>query len=141
MIGAREQSMAFILLVDDDDQFREMVRAMLERLGHAVVPARNGNEALARCAQVLPDLVITDLIMPDKEGLQTIRELRKFARGLPITSQSMMTTGRTGPGGGSRSYSTASRNSPAAGAARAAGVAERSAFGSRKRAASEGFRS
>jgi len=80
--------MAHILLVDDDDLFRDMVLAMLERLGHTVLIARNGNEALARFAEERADLVITDLIMPDKEGLQTIRELHQAARDLPIIAMS-----------------------------------------------------
>src|SRR5689334_21333044 len=80
--------MALILLADDDDQFRDMVQAMLERMGHGVVPVRNGNEALARCAERRPDLVITDLIMPDKEGLELITALHHADRDLPIVAMS-----------------------------------------------------
>jgi len=87
--------MPLILLVDDDDQFRDMVQAMLERLNHTVVIARNGNEALTCFCQQTPDLVITDLIMPDKEGLQTIRELRHGTAGVKIIA--MSGGGRTTP--------------------------------------------
>ena len=87
--------MAFVLLVDDDDQFRNMLQSMLERLGHSVAIARNGNEALVRYAERSPDLVITDLIMPDKEGLELIRELRQQSRDLPIIA--MSGGGRTKP--------------------------------------------
>jgi CheY-like chemotaxis protein len=69
--------MARILLVDDDESFRPMVEAMLRRLGHQVVMAANGNEALAIFRTEAFDLVITDLIMPEREGLDTIRELRR----------------------------------------------------------------
>ena len=67
--------MAHILLVDDDRQFRDMLKAMLERLDHKVVTAQDGNEALERYSELKPDLVITDLIMPEREGLETIRAL------------------------------------------------------------------
>jgi CheY-like chemotaxis protein len=80
--------MSLILLVDDDDQFRDMVQAMLERLDHKVVIARNGNEAVQRYREQPPDLVITDLIMPDKEGLETIRELRRGAADVKIIAMS-----------------------------------------------------
>ena len=52
-----------------------MVRIALEKMGHTVAQARNGNEALALREKSAFELVITDLIMPDKEGLETIREL------------------------------------------------------------------
>jgi CheY-like chemotaxis protein len=80
--------MANILLVDDDDQFRDMVRALLERQGHMVDIARNGNEALARYRELRADLVITDVIMPDMEGLETIRELRRISVDVKIIAMS-----------------------------------------------------
>jgi CheY-like chemotaxis protein len=66
-----------ILLVDDDESFRPMLQATLERFGHEVTAAKNGNEAIARYRERPADLVITDLVMPDKEGVETIRELRR----------------------------------------------------------------
>lgn len=88
--------MASILLVDDDEQLLYTAQAMLERLQHDVVTARNGNEALARYVEHAPDLVITDLIMPDREGLETIRELRRSAPGVKIIA--MSGGGRSSPG-------------------------------------------
>ncbi len=69
--------MAKILLVDDDEQFRRMLQRTLERAGHSVVPASNGQEALDLFESAAPDLVLTDLIMPEREGLETILALRK----------------------------------------------------------------
>ncbi|MFN8651085.1 MAG: response regulator [Gemmatimonadales bacterium] len=69
--------MARILVVDDDDQFRRMVQRTLERAGYEVEPAANGKEALARFEARPPDLVLTDLVMPEKEGLETILALRQ----------------------------------------------------------------
>jgi CheY-like chemotaxis protein len=69
-------SVARILVVDDDNAIRLLLRTVLERRGHSVVEAANGEEGL-RCYQAAPtDLVITDLQMPVMDGLQMIRELR-----------------------------------------------------------------
>jgi CheY-like chemotaxis protein len=66
-----------ILLVDDDDLSRQTIHQMLERAGHLVVSTANGSEALELFRTGRPDLVITDLIMPDTDGLELIQELRK----------------------------------------------------------------
>ena len=66
-----------ILLVDDDDLSRGTIHQMLERAGHRVVSTPNGSEALDLFRADRPDLVITDLIMPDTDGLELIQELRK----------------------------------------------------------------
>jgi len=69
--------MANILLVDDDDNFRSMLRITLQRLGHQISEASNGLVALKLFQLHLYDVVILDLIMPEKEGIETIRDLRK----------------------------------------------------------------
>jgi CheY-like chemotaxis protein len=66
-----------ILVVDDDDQFRSMLRQVLGREGYEVVEARNGREGMALYRAEPTDLVISDILMPEREGLQTIRELRR----------------------------------------------------------------
>jgi CheY-like chemotaxis protein len=68
--------MARILVVDDNDEIRRMMRQALELYGHDVLDAGNGVEALAQFRRRVTDLVVTDIIMPDMEGLQTIIELR-----------------------------------------------------------------
>jgi Response regulator containing CheY-like receiver domain and AraC-type DNA-binding domain len=69
--------MANILVVEDE----EMVRITLERVlaveNHEVSTASNGNEAIALAKEKPFDLVITDLIMPEKQGIETIVELRR----------------------------------------------------------------
>jgi two-component system, chemotaxis family, chemotaxis protein CheY len=67
---------ARILVVDDDQAIRLLLRAMLERRGHAVVEATNGNEGLQYYQAAPMDLVITDIQMPVMDGLQMIKELR-----------------------------------------------------------------
>ena len=69
--------MAQILIIDDDDQLRLMLRKTLERSGYEVVEAPNGKEGIKRFREMPCDLVITDLIMPEKEGIETIVELKK----------------------------------------------------------------
>ena len=70
--------MARILLVDDDDQIRAMLKLTLERAGHSVVEAENGVQAVEIFKAVPVDLVITDIVMPEKEGIETIMDMRKI---------------------------------------------------------------
>lgn len=65
-----------ILLVDDDDSFRLMLSETLKELGHTVREARDGGEALRLYAERRSDLVLTDIVMPPPEGLETIYTLR-----------------------------------------------------------------
>lgn len=67
-----------ILLVDDDDLSRGTIHQMLERGGHDVVSSGSGSEALALFRTDRHELVVTDLIMPDTDGLELIQELRKL---------------------------------------------------------------
>jgi CheY-like chemotaxis protein len=69
--------MANILLVDDDDAFRRMMRLLLCQLGHEVVDLPNGAEAWASFQAKPAEVVIMDLIMPEKEGLETIRQFKR----------------------------------------------------------------
>jgi CheY-like chemotaxis protein len=69
--------MGRIMIVEDDTAVRELLRDILERAGHTVVDARNGKEALTLYRKNPVDLVITNILMPEKEGLETIQELRR----------------------------------------------------------------
>jgi len=64
-----------ILVVDDEAQIRTMLTQMLEQEGYAVHTAENGEEGLAQVGRYAFDLVITDMIMPVKDGLKFIMEL------------------------------------------------------------------
>jgi CheY-like chemotaxis protein len=68
---------ARILIIDDEDQPRRMLQQVLTRAGYEVVEARNGNEGLQRFRARPTDLVITDILMPEKEGLETIIDIRR----------------------------------------------------------------
>lgn len=66
-----------ILLIDDDDQLRAALKLVLTVSGYEVSEACNGNQIISIYQQLQPDLVITDLLMPEKEGLEVIMELRR----------------------------------------------------------------
>lgn len=76
--------MARILIIDDNTDFRVMLRVMLESAGYAVLEAANGVEGIQAYRKQRPDLVLCDIIMPDKEGLETIREMRREFQGVVI---------------------------------------------------------
>ena len=69
--------MTRILVIDDEESFREMVRQMLEQAGYEVLEATDGKDGLNVYQAERPDLVITDLIMPEQEGIETIIGLRR----------------------------------------------------------------
>lgn len=69
--------MARILLVDDEAGARRVIRRMLESANHEVTEAPDGTDALKQFADGTFDLVIMDLIMPGKEGIETIIEMRR----------------------------------------------------------------
>jgi len=66
-----------ILIIDDEEMMRGMLRQLLEREGYEVVDAADGAEGLNIHGRHPVELVITDLIMPDKEGLETILEFKQ----------------------------------------------------------------
>jgi DNA-binding response OmpR family regulator len=68
---------ARILIIDDEDQPRRMLQQVLIRAGYEVVEARDGNEGLQLFRTSPTDLIITDILMPEKEGLETIIDLRR----------------------------------------------------------------
>ena len=66
-----------ILVMDDDDMLRPVLRDMLVYEGYEVIEAADGNQGMKACREMKADLVISDVIMPEKEGLEVIRELRR----------------------------------------------------------------
>lgn len=69
--------MARILVVDDDDAIRQLLCKVLGRGGHAAVEAADGKAAMARLEEISVDLVITDIYMPEMEGVETILKLQR----------------------------------------------------------------
>jgi two-component system, chemotaxis family, chemotaxis protein CheY len=69
--------MARILVIDDDESIRETVRRVLEAQGHSVRVVEDGEDGIDSIAESAPDLVITDIFMPGRDGIETLRETRK----------------------------------------------------------------
>src|SRR5260221_4424854 len=69
--------MIHILVIDDEAAVRTLIRQILEEEGHQVDEATDGEEGLARLQSTHIDLVITDIFMPHKEGIETILALRR----------------------------------------------------------------
>jgi len=80
--------MARILVVDDEDTIRRMLRVALEMEGHEVVDAGDGQEALQLHRTTPVDLVITDILMPETNGLQVILALRRESPQLKVIAMS-----------------------------------------------------
>lgn len=75
-----------ICIVDDNSDMREALRALLERAGYLVSEAHDGNAALYEMKRRRPALAIVDIIMPDREGLSLITELKDKWPQLPIVA-------------------------------------------------------
>jgi CheY-like chemotaxis protein len=85
--------MALVLVIDDEAPMRLMMHRLLERAGHQVLEAEDGLVGLQLLDRHKPDLVIADLFMPRKDGIETILAIRSRAPHLPVLAIS---------GGGSR---------------------------------------
>ncbi len=77
-----------ILIIDDEPHILLMLKKMLERTGYEIDLASNGKEGLDLFTRKPSDLVITDIIMPEKEGLETIREMKRMLPELKIIAMS-----------------------------------------------------
>ena len=69
--------MPSILVVDDEPAIRQFLRSALEEAGYEVSEAANGKEAMAQIRRVTFDLAIIDLVMPEQDGLETLRDLKR----------------------------------------------------------------
>jgi CheY-like chemotaxis protein len=88
--------MAGILIVEDDSDLREMLKDLLVRRKYTIIEASNGKEAISRFKPAVTDLVITDIIMPDEDGLKVIMKLREIKPEIKIIAISG--GGKAGPG-------------------------------------------
>lgn len=75
---------AVVLLADDHDVNRQVLRRRLERRGYRVVEAADGEQALTRFSERLPDIVLLDLSMPKKDGKAVFSQMRAQPRGARV---------------------------------------------------------
>lgn len=87
--------MAGILIVEDDNDLREMLKVSLLRRKYTVLEASNGKEAIIKLKPALVDLLITDIIMPDEDGLKVIMKFREIKPSIKIIAISG--GGKAGP--------------------------------------------
>lgn len=82
--------MASIVVVDDDAYMRKLIQTVLREVGHTVVVLRSGFECLERIAEFEPDIIITDICMPNMDGIQTIQKIKSASKAIKIIA---MTSG------------------------------------------------
>ena len=80
--------MAYILVADDSVTIRRRLRELLEEIGHQVIEASNGNEALEMLETHAVDLIVLDIVMPEKDGIETLIELSRRSIDLPVIAMS-----------------------------------------------------
>jgi len=85
-----------VLIVEDEKDLREMIKTSLIRRKYAVLEAVNGKDAIIHFKPTLTDLVVTDLIMPDEDGLKVIIKLKELKPSIKIIAISG--GGKVGPG-------------------------------------------
>ena len=88
--------MSGILIVEDDKDLREMLKSSLLKRKYTVLEASNGKEAFLRFKPSVVDLIITDIIMPEEDGLKVIMQLRELKPEVKIIAISG--GGKAGPG-------------------------------------------
>lgn len=88
--------MSVILIIEDDKELREMLKTALLRKDYTVLEAENGKEALIHFKPEVTDLVITDLIMPEEDGLKVIMKIRGMKQNIKVIAISG--GGKAGPG-------------------------------------------
>lgn len=97
-IGKEENyaQMKKILIIDDETSFRKILKKLLEKNSYKVIDAQNGNQGIKLFKELSPDLIITDLVMPEKEGLETIKEIRGLNPDIKIIAMSGGGVGEAG---------------------------------------------
>ncbi|HSZ73342.1 MAG TPA: response regulator [Rhizomicrobium sp.] len=81
---ASEDTKALICVIDDDDAVRQTICRILTGAGHAVVEARDGRMGLKVIEHAHPTMIITDIVMPNREGIETIMEVKQRFPNIPI---------------------------------------------------------
>ena len=80
--------MARILIIDDDDTLRGIIAKSLTHAGHTITQANNGRKGVAQFRANPTDLVITDLVMPEQEGMETIKIMHRDFPNTPVIAMS-----------------------------------------------------
>lgn len=73
-----------VLLVEDEADFRQLIKLWLESKGYLVTEAPDGNTAIQKVKEGLPDIIFLDLHMPVLDGVDTLKKIRKFNKDVPV---------------------------------------------------------
>lgn len=82
------RSRRLVLVVDDDASLRGSIRTLLESLGFLVSTASNACEAIGEIGAQRPDVILTDIYMPEGDGYELIAAMRRFGEDIPIIAMS-----------------------------------------------------
>jgi CheY-like chemotaxis protein len=91
--GRGVEAMATILVIDDDPQVCDVLEQVLRNEGHLVHSALNGAEGICLYREHLPELIFLDILMPEKEGLETILDLRREFPDVKVIAMSAASEG------------------------------------------------
>ncbi len=80
--------MAYILLVDDDELLRRAIGKALRRVGHDVAEAGSGQDAMRAVESKRPALILTDINMPEMDGIEVVMQIRRREPGIPVIAMS-----------------------------------------------------
>ena len=80
--------MPSILIIDDDDSLRDSLRRTLHKEGYTIMEASEGGQGLKQLERLPVDVILLDMFMPDKDGLETLGELRRTHPGIRIIAMS-----------------------------------------------------
>ena len=76
--------MAKVLVIDDDAAMRRMISRVLTEAHHQVIEAADGRDGIRKFRAEAPEIIVTDIVMPEQEGIQTIREIRSAGSAVGI---------------------------------------------------------
>lgn len=93
---AEETKKKKVLLIEDDVFMVELLAKDLEMAGFEVVVAKNGNEGVKKFEESAPDIILLDLLLPDQNGFETLRQIRRHSNG-PSTKAMILSNIAEGP--------------------------------------------
>jgi CheY-like chemotaxis protein len=84
-----------VLIIEDEKDFITIVSSRLKSWGHVVVEAMDGRSGIEACEKERPDVIVLDYMLPDKDGVDVLRDIRKFDKDVPVIMLTAYPTERT----------------------------------------------
>ncbi|MBV9510014.1 MAG: response regulator [Caulobacteraceae bacterium] len=86
MAEDQEATIAKLLVIDDDAALRRMMKSVLTRAGHEVIEATDGVDGMAKFRAEAPDLIVSDIMMPHRDGIETIQTIRDINAAVAVVA-------------------------------------------------------